>query len=448
MFGLSAKILIILTFSMFSQLGYSLLAPLFPPLATSLKVSDTIIGLIFSSYAFSNFLFILLTPKLIQIFSKKNILLISTLVEASCTIWFGLTSLISNKIIFIIASLSLRLLQGCAGALMQTCMYSITAGFSSKEDVERNIGYIEVGEAIGVSTGPLVASICYHLFGYKFPFIFAGFLECCLLILVPKLEIEKYEMESDNDSECSEDDVKSEKKGFGQILLNRNFLLLFIASFFDASADSFIYPVFSSHLSENFHLRTEIISFFFSIVTIFYFIALQFLPFFLRFLKHKTLITIGLFFNSLFILFLGPEIFLPKNYIIIIIGLSCMGFSGCCISVPAVIEMIKTLQYEEKFNKSMADDYSSALYNFAYNCGGCFGPLMGGYMTDKFGFVKANRYNSMANFFFFAIYVAFYLSDRIRKKEYVEVNDSNLLTNDTEKVGLIGFNKEDNDDDV
>ncbi len=412
---ISKKMLIIILFAIFSQIGYSLLAPLYPFLAEERGVSSSLVGIIFSSFAISNFLLTILTPYLSEKCGRKNLLILAILTESSCTIWFGLITFIENQKTFIILSFIIRFCQGGGGAIVQTLIYSLTAAISNDKEIEKNLGYIEVGTSIGIAVGPLIASLGYYMFGFNFPFLISGFMEMLLISLVPILQI--HQSESDDDNEENKVEILP-------ILTNRNIILTFLAVTMDSISLSFIYPVFASHLNKKFNLEPEQTALFFIITTIFYFLSLQILSPANKFFGNRITMTIGMFFNSFFILFLGPSNFLPQRLSIIIIGLAGLGFGGAFISIPAVIDAIEILKNEVGLNENSAQDYASATYNLGYFLGETVGPLFGGHLTQELGFVHACNINCAANYCYMIIYACFIAFDKIfKRKDLKDIGD-------------------------
>lgn len=401
---MSSKLLILISFAIISEVGYSLLAPLYPFIAKNLGLSDSLIGLVFSSFAISNFFSTLLTPFLISLIGRKNTLYLALFTEGLCSILFGLISFISNKTAFTFLSFAVRFAQGAGGAFSQTLIYSLTAAISDKESIERNIGYIELGCSVGVAIGPLLASIGYYLFGFEFPFIFSGIVEILMMKLVTPLEIE----ESDKD----EGEVS-----VIEILTNKNIFMTFLAVMIDMISISFIYPVFATHLNSIFGLSPEIISLFFIIETITYFISIQCLNHVNRFFGNKFTMVLGTITNATFILFLSPVRFLPQLPWVVCVGLGGLGVAGALVSIPAVIDIIETMKNELGIEEHVAQDYSSAIFNLGYFFGETLGPLMGGYLTDQFNFEVACNYNSAFNFIFGISFAVFILSGMKKRKE-------------------------------
>jgi MFS family permease len=67
--------------NLMSAVGYSLLAPLYPSLAAKRNINDFTIGIIFSTFAFSNVGAISIAPKLINIFGRRYLLYTGIAIE-------------------------------------------------------------------------------------------------------------------------------------------------------------------------------------------------------------------------------------------------------------------------------------------------------------------------------------------------------------------------------
>ena len=440
------QLYILLLFAVYSQLGYSLLAPLYPIEAKMRGVDSSLVGIIFSSYGISNFIFTIFTPNFIKIFGRKKLLIFSLLIEGTCTCFFGLINNVTNRQLFIILSFAIRFSQGMGSALMETLLYSIVASISTKSNIEKNIGYIELADSIGVAIGPVIASLSYHLFGFLMPFLLCGMIEMSGALLINYIkfnkkkkiddkkeeisildkeinekkfnnidneknkeneenedeeeeeeddeeEQEKLKEENEENEEYTEEDLEEEEKEEDEmnvnvivVLVHKFILLIFLAVIFDEVSLSFIYPVFAIYLKTKYKVDPESSSLFFVISTVSYFFALQIIGIVIKKLGNIYTMIFGLFLNAFFILFLGPISILPQKIIFVIIGLSGLGISGAFISIPAVIEVIKLLNVDMKFNSSTSEDYSSALFHMGFFIGQTTGPLIGGAVTEMFSF--------------------------------------------------------------
>lgn len=57
------------------------------------------------------------------------------------------------------------------------------------------MGYMELGYSLGLTIGPVLASVLYHFFGYSFPFFFCGILILICIPFIKKLDVKQDECE-------------------------------------------------------------------------------------------------------------------------------------------------------------------------------------------------------------------------------------------------------------
>ena len=448
------KIYILLLFAIYSEIGYSLLAPLYPIEAEMRKVTSSMIGIIFASFGASNFIFSIITPNLIKKYGRENLLIFSLILEGVCTFFFFLINLIINKNIFIYISLILRFAQGIAAAIIQTLLYSIAASISSKKNIEKNIGYIELADALGIAIGPLVASISYYYFkGFIAPFLICGIMETSGIFLVDCIgineNVEKNKTISNDDNIDEEkmklsknDEIKNDNnnidiknnndnnndnKNILQTFKDKYIFLVFLSVIFDELSISFIYPVFSVYLKKQYNVNPETSSLYFIIETISYFFSVEVIGILNKKLGNINTIIVGAFLNSFFILFLGPISILPKKIFLVFFGLFGIGMSGAFINIPAVIEMIRILNEKFLWEKSDSENYSSALFNIGFNIGEAVGTLIGGIITDKFNFSWSCIFVSFLNFILGLFFIGVIFWDNVFKKEYKKISKGNVV---------------------
>ena len=72
--------------NMFTGMAYSIIAPLFPGIATKHNVNEDILGLLISIGALASFCAAPFVPKLISKFGRIDLLYFSTFGEATCVI--------------------------------------------------------------------------------------------------------------------------------------------------------------------------------------------------------------------------------------------------------------------------------------------------------------------------------------------------------------------------
>ena len=62
-------------------------------------------------------------------------------------------------------------------------------------EIKSTLGYMELGYSLGLTLGPVFASVLYHYFGYCFPFYFCGVLMLGCIPFVKILEVKQDEYE-------------------------------------------------------------------------------------------------------------------------------------------------------------------------------------------------------------------------------------------------------------
>ena len=209
------SLILLFCINMFSGMGYSLVAPLFPILENDFSISEALLGWIISTYAISNCIITPFIPRLCKRFSRISLLYFSTFFEATCTLLYSFLERIPSLPLFLIIVFSLRIIHGICSGLIGTVIYSIACSLASEEEIKSVLGYIEIGLSLGSSAGPLFVSIFYKIGGYKLPFIILGLFLYISVYLTKILEREKF----DNDE-------MKEEPSFFKFLNNRDIILL------------------------------------------------------------------------------------------------------------------------------------------------------------------------------------------------------------------------------
>ena len=110
----------------FTGMAYSIIAPLFPEIATKHGVDEEILGYLISVCAFSSFVFAPFVPKLIKKYGRIELLYFATFCEATCVILYGFFNYIPSFKSFIIISFSVRIIHGAFTGIVGILVYSIS----------------------------------------------------------------------------------------------------------------------------------------------------------------------------------------------------------------------------------------------------------------------------------------------------------------------------------
>ena len=112
----------------------------------------------------------------------------------------------------------------------------------------------------------------------------------------------------------------------------------------------------------------------------------------------------GLFLNifiALFLLIFAPPFiypleFLPQTYFSIIFGLMILGLTSLFINVQSLIQfglIIRNISPE--LNNEICNDLASVIYNVLLDVGDFLGPILGGNISNKYGFKYSNIFVSL-----------------------------------------------------
>ena len=167
-------LILLFCMNMFSGMGYSIVAPLFPILENYFSIGEALLGLIISTYAISNTLITPFIPLLCKRLSRIKLLYFATFFEATCTFLYSFLERISSLYLFLFIVFFLRIIHGICSSFIGTLVYSIACSLASEEELKSALGYIEMGLSLGSSTGPLFTSVFYKLGGYPLPFLVLG----------------------------------------------------------------------------------------------------------------------------------------------------------------------------------------------------------------------------------------------------------------------------------
>ena len=185
---------------MFSGMAYSIVAPLFPTVAEKHGVNEEILGYLISICALISFCVSPFVPLIIKKFGRIFILYTSTFIEATCVLLYGFFNYIPSHHSFIIISFTIRIIHGLFCGIVTIIIYSIISSISTDEEIQLALGYMEVAWCIGLSAGPLFASVFYEIGGFTLPFIALGCLLYISVYLTKEISAENINNEENTDN--------------------------------------------------------------------------------------------------------------------------------------------------------------------------------------------------------------------------------------------------------
>ena len=155
--------------------GFSILIPIVPLFAKHFGASDLTAGLLFSTYAFFQFLAGPIWGRVSDITGRKMVLVVSQL--GATAGWTLLAFAHTLPIVFLA-----RIIEGASGGNISVTQAYVADKVESDQRA-RAFGYVGAAFAAGMVAGPLLAAPLYYRFGFSAPFLCAAALQFLTLIL-------------------------------------------------------------------------------------------------------------------------------------------------------------------------------------------------------------------------------------------------------------------------
>ena len=417
--------------NMFTGMAYSIIAPLFPGIATKHNVNEDILGLLISIGALASFCAAPFVPKLISKFGRIDLLYFSTFGEATCVILYGFFNFIPSYYSFIIIGFSVRIIHGIFTGIVGILIYSLASCISSEDEIQMALGNMEVAWCLGLSAGPLFASVFYKLGGYILPFIALGGSLYISVYLTKIISEEKINTEDEGEKNENEPSI------FKSIFHISIILNLFTVTI-GIIVTTFYFPCLTNHLTQNYNLSISISSLFFVVGMIFYMFILQFLTKITKLLGMHGTSAFGILMTSLGCLFIYPVPPIPQNILSILLGLCLTGGAGAPINVPALINLSKDLKkYDPDLDEFVASDIASTLYTIVNDLGDFIGPVLGGFLSSNYGFKNCCLILSIFIIIFLVIFILFFFKEIRDEMKRPALKDINLIREELDNRSIL-----------
>ena len=417
--------------NMFTGMAYSIIAPLFPGIATKHNVNEDILGLLISIGALASFCAAPFVPKLISKFGRIDLLYFSTFGEATCVILYGFFNFIPSYYSFIIIGFSVRIIHGIFTGIVGILIYSLVSCISSEDEIQMALGNMEVAWCLGLSAGPLFASVFYKLGGYILPFIALGGSLYISVYLTKIISEEKINTEDEGEKNENEPSI------FKSIFHISIILNLFTVTI-GIIVTTFYFPCLTNHLTQNYNLSISISSLFFVVGMVFYMFILQFLTKITKLLGMHGTSAFGILMTSLGCLFIYPVPPIPQNILSILLGLCLTGGAGAPINVPALINLSKDLKkYDPDLDEFVASDMASTLYTIVNDLGDFIGPVLGGFLSSNYGFKNCCLILSIFIIIFLVIFILFFFKEIRDEMKRPALKDINLIREELDNRSIL-----------
>ena len=379
------QIFILAIINSFSAVGYSLIAPLFPTLGKDKKIGEDIIGTIISFFPLSNFLIIFFVPTLIYNFGRKKIFYLAAILEGGCTIFYGFLIFFNNFYLFMFLAIITRLLHGAGCGITATLVYSLGSTLSEPEEIASCLAILEMSWSLGIAIGPFLGSILYHLGGYSLPFWILGLFFFISIYMIKYLNLK----DLDNEEHENPPSFIKYFKYYSISIISCSLIIYVICNVY-------YFPSLTNHLTSKWNFSVETSSLMFIIPMFVYLISL----FFVNTIVKKFGLFLNIFISHILLIiappFIYPLEFLPQNIFSIIFGLILIGLTALFINVQSLMGLSIILKkISPELENEIYNDLSSAIYNILMTIGDFLGPIIGGNISNKYGFKYSNIFVSL-----------------------------------------------------
>ena len=134
--------IIIFYLNLLGAMGFSLIAPLFPPLCREKGISNQICSYIISSICISQIITTIYSVSYIQKIGMRKLFIISLIGQTLCTFFYGLMTFIGNNYLFIFFGFADRIFHGIFSSFISVIAFSITTLINEGKELERAMGYM------------------------------------------------------------------------------------------------------------------------------------------------------------------------------------------------------------------------------------------------------------------------------------------------------------------
>ena len=403
-----------------SSTGYSLIAPLFPPLFKERSLTNLLCSYLISIFCTTNILSALTCSYICQKVGQKPFFLFSILGNSLSIMFYGFIIYIKNNKYFLILSFINRINHGFFSGTINVISFAITSQINSGKELEKASGYMELSWQIGLTIGPTLIGAIFDYVGYSIPFIIIGLFSFTGVYYTYKyiylVDLEKYEKEIllTNNINNIEEEIslsKNNTNGNESLLTSLKYkqtIFLTLCLIVQLNTLDFYIPTLVNHLKDNFNITTSKASLFFLLATIGSAICIQFIPKFTDCFTNFQLMYYGLFLGAFFVLFIPPMSFLPQSYILILIGIFAEGFLSGIINVPCFIELAKIGKIIFPKNKNLQQNVPASLFNLCFYIGDLIEPVIGSWFTKNFNFQASAYFTCFLNIIYGIIFGLFY----------------------------------------
>ncbi|KAK6637823.1 hypothetical protein RUM44_008245 [Polyplax serrata] len=370
----------------------SIMAPFFPKEALNHGMSETTAGLVFSFYA----LVIFLSSPFLASSSRGKVPLSFRPVfneQLQFFVWghipkavvsqrrggvANLLGYIEQDWVFATYCFIVQGMKALGASAYSTASYVFVAEVFPS-NIGTVLGIMETFVGLGMSIGPAIGGFFYHVGGFGLPF----YILAAVLLLTFPIAFWLLPMTHGNN-------MKRKSGSFFKILKEPSVIVIGLVLVANSSVWGFLDPTLEPHLRQ-FGLTSEKIGFIFLLFSGLYGLSSPLWGVVSdKTDNHWSMMTSGLLFDTVGLLILGPATFIPflkSELWLNLVALSILGVSVALSLLPTFQGLISSI-VDGGHGRNDITTYSivSGVWSSLYALGEVIGPLVGGLVTEHYGF--------------------------------------------------------------
>ena len=303
-----------------------------------------------------------------------------------------------------------RALQGMAIGAYQTAAYAYIPEYWPDE-VDQRVCVMEISVAFGIGMGPIISSLIYETLGYIWIYVIPSAIIIITGTIVTVFILPAGPRLSNNSDGVQEvhrtEEEERETLGVIKSLFNKEMIYTFLSVVVTFTSFTLIMPMFELKILAM-KEGPEIASIIFAFVQVGYGIGCGILL--ICTVHHrKGIFFIGIFFNMIGLWLLGADNFIhiSRIYIMILmaVGLFIVGLTCSLTMIPNFSQNISILRkLYPNAHEELLVAMSSGFFTAAISLAEFQGPIVGGILSDLFGFSKGCLLFSLGVFSFFLLF--------------------------------------------
>jgi len=260
--------------------------------------------------------------------------------------------------------------------------------------------------------GPVLGSMIYGQLGYENTFFtFAGILlaSCALVFFILPKRLNKLDADLDalaEDQERSSNHQPAKQVTFSMFLLNTRAMLAVFSSMIAMVFMLFYNSILAVELA-SMGVGVDSVGYIFALGALMYALSSPLVSIVFKGMPRRYITQIAFIVSSVALFLFGPSKLLgfPDSLGIMIGGIVLLGIAISLIFVPLLSEIIDAVQEKEGLPENPTlNDKASAVFNSAYATGCIIGPIVGGCLSDAYGFRTTCDIMALASCSFAVIY--------------------------------------------